>query len=268
MIHSFLKSANEAGQAKLNRLLSDVTYLQTYLNNINVYEFVREFAPFGLPSLDMLVSHCPPIMSRAYSVSTSPLTDPRNPRLIVRSVEFGGNRYGLATSFLARCKPGDQIPMHPLRGVYEHSNEPIILVAIGSGLAPICSVLEDRKARGTKSICLVIFGTRKQSDCPAIVEYLENIKADAGCTKIAYAFSRDHGDIAHYYVTDALKDNAEIAWQIWQEKKSVLYYCGSNTEVVDGLKTILTDLIVEKMGLESKSADKFCKKHKWYVETC
>lgn len=265
LLHAFSKYVSEEGRSKLETLLSDHEALDAYLQDTSVCDFIKEFAPFGIPPLDVLVSQIPPMMSRTYSAASSPSSNARVVTLVITGIRFGNNRFGLASSFLSRCSPGDVIPVRVITDIFSTNEAPTILCGIGTGIAPMLSVLDDRKHKGIKGKCVLLFGSRHEKDVPGIVEKIESYKAAGAVDHVFYAFSRDHGD-RKYYVTDAMKENSDIIWDIWSNDDAIMFYCGPAKGIAEGVKDVLEDFVVENMGLDRHAAAKYNKKHAWIVE--
>ena len=263
MIHAFSRFATGEGREKMERLLSDGEFLCQYLADSSVHEFICEFAPFGMPPLSVVASYCPPMMPRTYSIASAPESSPSQMKLIVTKIGFNG-RTGLASTFLSRAR--EHIPVQIVSGVYTPVDTPMILCAVGAGIAPILSVIEDRQARGLKSPCILFFGSRHRTSIPGLVDEIEQYKASGAITNVYYAFSRDHGD-TKYYITHAMRENRDIVWDIWQNGESMIFYCGLARGIPEEIKDILEQLSVEKGNMELPDAAKFCKKHKWLIES-
>lgn len=263
MIHAFSRYSSGAGREKMLRLLSDNEFLTQYLSNTSVHEFICEFAEYGVPPLSVVASYCPEMMHRTYSAASAQGDDPSLIKIIVTRVGFNG-RTGLASSFLARCR--ERIPVCVVNGVYTPADTPLIMCAIGTGIGPMLSVIEERQARGVKSPCFLFFGSRHRAAIPGLVAEVEAHKASGAITDVFYAFSRDHGE-NKYYITHAMRENTDRIWEVWENGEATLFYCGPARGIPEEIKEILENVSMKKGCMDLAEATKFCKKHRWLIES-
>jgi cytochrome P450/NADPH-cytochrome P450 reductase len=126
----------------------------------SVLDLLERFAACELP-IGVLFEMLPAAQPRLYSISSSPLADPRRCTLTVSVLEAakwsGNGRYrGSCSSYLARLAPGDQLRAAVRVGRAEFrppedATVPMIMVAAGSGIAPFRGFIEDRAARAALS---------------------------------------------------------------------------------------------------------------------
>ena len=266
MMHAFSNFASDEGKQRIDQLINDPEHLIKYLENASVYEFICEFAQYGIPPLDIVFSYLPPMVLRTYSAASSPEADKTVMKLIVTKVGFAG-KTGLASTYLSQCKPTDKIAVKVMNGVYTVNDLPTILCSVGTGIAPILSILDERRIKGIKGRCILFFGSRHRVNIPGLVEDIEKFKAAGAVDEVYYAFSRDHGADKKYYITDAMRDHMDELWEIWQNQESVLCYCGPPNGIADAIKNLMEDLSVEKGGMDRESAGKFVKKHRLLIES-
>ncbi|OHS93144.1 hypothetical protein TRFO_40536 [Tritrichomonas foetus] len=266
MINSFRQYADEEGKAKLE-LLHNPDILFPYLQNTSVADFIEEYAQYGVPPLDILISCCPHTVPRTYSVASLPSPENRI-KLITHDLEFGNNRHGLCTNYLSKVNSTSPVSVSFVKGIYKaEADVPMILFGVGVGVAPLLSVIEDRKSRGFKSPTFLLFGFRHENYIRPLTKILEGLKSEGSLTDIFYAFSRDHGTEKKYYITDALVDNKDVVWEAWKDPSAAVYYCGPAKGIPERLKDVLEQIIIEKTGVDAGAAAKTCKQHTWFVES-
>lgn len=268
MIRAFADAAeknhNTEGKEKIMQL-HDPNVLCKYLQNTSVADFILEYSKYGIPSLNILVTVLPSMSPRTYSVSTSP-NEQNIAKIMVTDIVFENKRLGLCTGFLSHADQKTPIPLRVIRGVYEPEQDvPILLFGVGVGIAPIFSVIEDRKKKNFKSPAVLFFGWRSEKESKPILEMIEKFKAEGALTEVKYGFSRDQDK--KYYIFDLLNDNKELAWNYWQKPETAVYYCGPALGIPDKLKDVLESIIVEKKGISANEAAKICKNHAWYLES-
>lgn len=269
MVRAFAEAAdknhNAEGKEKILRL-HDPSILTKYLENSCVSDFISEFSAYGIPSLNVLITVLPFTSPRTYSVCTSP-NEKNIAKLMVTDIVFENNKTGLCTGFLSRVNKETPIAIHVIRGVYDPEQDiPLLLFGVGVGIAPIFSVIEDRKKRNFKSPTVLFFGWRHEKESKIILDMIEKFKAEGALTDAKCGFSRDHQG-KKYYIFDLLNDNKDLAWNYWQNPETGVYYCGPALLIPDKIKSILEGIVVEKNGITIDEAAKKCKKHTWYLES-
>lgn len=264
MINAFHTAASEEGKAKLGAL-RDVDRLTEYLKNTSVAQFIEEYAPYGIPSLNVLATAIPHIIPRTYSVATIPNAN-NHLGFVVHEIEFGNGRKGLASAFFSSLTPDIPVAFKLLPGVYQPADVPMIMIGIGAGVSPLFSIIEDRKQHNCKTPALLLFGTRHEDESKPMIELFEKEKTSGVLANALYAFSRDHGD-KKYYIPHLMEDNKEAIWNIWKDPAAALYYCGPALGIPEQIKTILEQLVVDKLGIPPQDAAKIAKGHTWYIES-
>jgi len=116
-----------------------------------------QFAQVTLPAL--------PDSTRNYSFSTAP-TDERQVSFTVRRVP-GGRVSG---HLVDKAQVGDALTLRGTGGEFwmREGKGPVLMVAGGSGLAPILAMLQDMQQRGDQRQVTVLFGARSQKDLFAL----------------------------------------------------------------------------------------------------
>jgi len=147
--------ASGEDKARLERMASPdgKAELDAYLKDFPSYVNVLRDFPSAHPTLDYLVEMIPPLKPRLYSVASTPKENPGRVQLIVaiptewsrqRSEIKGG---GLCTSFLTALPVGSQVPVNVNVGTLrppKESTAPMLLVGLGTGIAPMRALLRDR----------------------------------------------------------------------------------------------------------------------------
>jgi Na+-transporting NADH:ubiquinone oxidoreductase subunit F len=103
----------------------------------------------------------PHAVRRSYSISTPP-SDVRHFEVCVRAVAGG---YG--SNYVHRLRPGDEIPVEGPFGDFvldEHSGRDIIMIATGTGIAPIKSMMMHLLEQRSRRRLRLFFGLRHESD--------------------------------------------------------------------------------------------------------
>jgi sulfite reductase alpha subunit-like flavoprotein len=237
---------------------------ESYCRDVNVAECVIEFAKGGVPELDDLVSALPHIEARHYSISSNPETRPGYLELMVLEVRWG-NRYGLASHFLAAsgAKP---VAMSIKHGMFKYPADPtvpVILIALGTGLAGVLPLVRTRLGEGKKmGPCLLFLGTRLTGSFPLVVSWLKQLEHDKVISRFFHAVSRE-GPKSH--IQDLMKANGTQLWDLWQDPKTQVFYCGPERGIPDDLKEIMLELTITEGWLSREEAMAFSGRHEWMI---
>jgi len=255
---------------KYDSLLDNVdrTKFNAFIENNSIGEFILEFSKYGFPPLDLFITVCPHIRPRFYCVASAPTGNMRTLDLIVSDAFFGpGNsRRGMCTSYLKRfgltkialCIENGRFgyPLDP--------TSPIIMVALGCGIAPMLSLLQHREMNPNDlGRSALFFGCRYRNLYPVIDTLLEGY-AEQGCLQdLFFSYSREN-DLKSRII-DVFSQQDDILWSYWSNPKSHLFYCGPSRNTPDKLKEILIRISVERGSMTKAQAESFFALHQMRI---
>ncbi|MBL4671037.1 MAG: cytochrome P450, partial [Arenicella sp.] len=149
------------GAAQLQQLADDDFETKVIQERLSVIDILEQTPACEL-SFEELLNMLPPMRSRQYSISSSPMVQPDNVSLTVAVVDAPawskrGHFKGLASCFLAERSPGDRLSVAVRPGpqhfkLPEDALRPIIMVCAGSGIAPLRGFIQQRKAQPDNGI--------------------------------------------------------------------------------------------------------------------
>ncbi|WP_369198003.1 cytochrome P450 [Streptomyces djakartensis] len=193
--------------------------------------------------LDLLT----PLRPRHYSISSSPAADPGHVDLMVSLLEAparsGRGVYrGTGSGHLAAVAPGDTVyaRVQPCREAFRidaTADEPVVMVAAGTGLAPFRGVVADRAAAMASGArlapALCYFGC----DAPG-ADFLHagELRAAeaAGAVSLRPAFSEEpEGEVR--FVQHRIAAEAEEVWALLDAGARV-YVCGDGSRMAPGVR--------------------------------
>lgn len=177
---------------------------QVLAPRISVMDILEEHKDIELTFAEFL-QMLPSMRIRQYSISSSPLADPQRVALTISVLEaparsgHGEPFLGVASTYLAGLREGDkvQLAIRSSNAAFYPPTDlsvPLIMIAAGSGLAPMRGFLQERaiqKQAGREvAKSLLFFGCRSKED------YLysdSDLKAwaELGIVDVRPAFSRD-----------------------------------------------------------------------------
>lgn len=204
------------------------------------------------------------LQPRLYSISSSPLTDPRLVSLTVSVVRYenldGRPRHGVCSPFLADSAPGTAVPVLVQPAPYfrppADPATPMIMVGPGTGVAPFVGFLDERRACGHHGPNWLFFGEQHRATDFYYEQELTALLADGTLTRLDTAFSRDQR--AKVYVQDRIREHGPQLWS-WLQDGAHFYVCGDASRMAKDVDRALRDIVVAHGGLEESEAAAYVK---------
>ncbi|NAZ86206.1 molybdopterin-dependent oxidoreductase [Kineococcus indalonis] len=199
------------------------------------------------------------LQPRQYSISSSPLVDPREVQLTVGVVRYeldGRARGGLCSTFLAdRCGEGEEVPVFVQPSAHfrppADPDVPMVMVGPGTGVAPFRAFLHERRALGHTGRNWLFFGERRSATDYHYREELEGMRRDGFLTRLSLAFSRDQEQ--KVYVQDRMLQHGEQLWA-WLQDGAHLYVCGDAARMAKDVDAALRRVAEVHGGLDERAA--------------
>ncbi|KAK4664731.1 uncharacterized protein QC763_506770 [Podospora pseudopauciseta] len=252
-------------KAHLLNLTQDPAYEDLLTNRHSVLDVLSTIPTLALP-FGVFIDLLPPLAPRVYSISSSPLS-PSSGTLqsgLVASITFDlfqspalsghGTFNGVASSYLSSRKIGDEISclVRPTTLPFQlpkDISKPIVMVAAGSGIAPMRGVLQERaelmKQGGEFGEAVLFFGCRDEEKDYLYKEELERWER-GGVVRVVPCFSRPGGKKGRY-VTDALWEERDRMWEV-VEKGGRIFTCGSAARLGRSAGEVWRRIWKEKSG--------------------
>lgn len=253
-------SEDDEDRQKLETLISmeGKEDYRTFVNEtMTVFDIIKMF-PSCRPTIENLIDYVPRIKPRLYSIASSPAMTPDEIHLcvIVDDWTTPGGRYkkGLCSDYLTGHKEGTaQLATRINPGVIEMPpthETPFILTGLGTGIAPIMSIMEDRVVAHNEGVktgpMALFFGTRNSHAEYTYGEYMESLVDRGILTHLKTAFSRDQAK--KVYVQDRVRENPEIIYDYLVKQNGMFYYCGTGGAAPERVKDAVTDALTEASG--------------------
>ncbi|XP_037078049.1 methionine synthase reductase-like, partial [Pollicipes pollicipes] len=183
--------------------------------------------PSCRPPPELLLEQLPPLAPRPYSAASSALLRPGRLRLVFSVV--AAPRRGLCTGWLDARLP-------------ERDDAPLVMVAAGTGLAPLAGFLEERRARGQRAPAWLVFGCRHPELDFLLRDELEAALRDGFLSRLDTVFSRT-GDRQRYVQHVLAEEQARLArWLV--DDGAVMYVCGD----AKGMAVAVLDEVVQAVA--------------------
>lgn len=266
-------------RALLEQMHKDAEYQVILDKRYSIIDILEEVPILNLP-FGVFVDLLLPLAPRQYSISSSPLdpTNKSNNNTNILSLTFdvfnspalsGHSHFqGVASTYLAARKVGDHISctVRPTNIPFQlpaESTTPIILLASGTGIAPMRALIQERAALqenyGKKlGPALLFFGCRHPEKD---FLYREELAAweSAGVVKVLPCFSKPT-TCQKRYVTDAMWEERDRIWDMFHRDGAVIYVCGSAAKLGRSAAEMWRRIWIEKTsGTEAES-------HEWFEE--
>ncbi|MEU9370472.1 cytochrome P450 [Streptomyces avermitilis] len=234
---------------------------------VSVLGLLERFPAVELP-LAVFLEMMGPIRPRFYSISSSPLADPRHVRLTVGLLEgpalSGDGQYrGTCSSYIAGLEPGDvfygyvRVPS-PTFAPPADPATPLILIGPGTGIAPLRGFLEERArqhANGTQiGLSQVFVGCRHPEHDYFYRDEME-MWALSGIAQVHTAFSAVPGHPARF-VQNAIANSSSTVWQALQDG-AYIYVCGDGRRMAPAVREALAAIYREHTGGDDEAAQQW-----------
>jgi cytochrome P450 / NADPH-cytochrome P450 reductase len=224
----------------------------------SLIDLLEEYPACALP-LHAYLEMLAPLAPRYYSISSSPLADPRHLSITVGVVEAParsgrGVFRGVCSSYLRQQEPGSVVYgfVKDTRSAFRLPDDPaipVIMIGPGTGLAPFRGFLQERasdKAAGRAvGPSMLFFGCRHPAQDFLYADELERLAAD-GVTELHVAFSRRPGQ-RKTYVQDLLLEAGDAVWALI-ERGARVYVCGDASRMAPDVRRALCAIHGAKTG--------------------
>ncbi len=232
--------------------------------NLNLWQFLKKF-PATQISFEAFLRRLPPMQARYFSVSSSPRQHPNRLSLTVGVLKekawYGEGLFqGACTQYLAKLGPGDQLSafipkLHSTFFLPADASIPLILVAAGTGIAPMRSFIEERLGEedNASAPIYLFFGCRYPEEDFLYKNELEAYQAK-GSLKIFPAYSR----IAEnpMYVQDKLRQHPEAVRELIKAGAWV-YVCGNAQTMAPSVREAFQEMLSPEEWEDLQRAKKY-----------
>src|SRR6476469_376174 len=233
--------------------------LDSYLWGRHVVDFALEYPELRnkLEPTEFVTS-LSKLQPRLYSIASSLKRYPEQAHLLVTNVGFvshGRARKGVCTSFLSeRIEEGPRVPafIHSAKHFRLPGDPatPIIMIGVGTGLAPYRGYLQERQALGATGRNWLFFGEQRRAANFYHKDELESYVANGLLTRFETAFSRDQS--SKIYVQHRIRELGRDVWS-WLQDGSYLYLCGDAERMAPDVDAARQS-VAEEHGAMSKEA--------------
>jgi cytochrome P450/NADPH-cytochrome P450 reductase len=203
---------------------------------VSVLDLLGRFEACEL-SFAAFLAALPVMRARQYSISSSPLRDPRRCSLTIAVLDApalgGGRRHrGVASTYLAGLEEGASlsVAVRPSQAAFHppvSPATPLIMVCAGSGIAPFHGFLQERALQKAGGLAvgpaLLFFGAVHQ-DADFLYEGELSAWEKAGVVAVRTAFSQSPDGDVRYVQHRLWQDRADVAALF--RRGAIVFVCG------------------------------------------
>jgi sulfite reductase (NADPH) flavoprotein alpha-component len=254
LVDAVLEATGLAGNAMLReRLLDqlDIATLTDAGSHPAGWQLIDVLEAASQPLTETeLLSRLRPLAPRYYSIASSRKAVGDEAHLLIAAVRYetyGRRRLGVASVDVAeRRNVGDRLRVFLKPNTHfrlpADTDQPIIMIGPGTGVAPFRAFMQERDALGAKGRNWLIFGHRNYThDFLYQLEWQDLLKRGA-LTRLDVAFSRDQP--AKRYVQHALWD-ARSDLHAWVQDGAAIYVCGDAGAMAKDVHATLQQILGE-----------------------
>ncbi|KAI5957519.1 TAH18 [Candida theae] len=168
-------------------------------------------------------------------------------RTIIRRV-----RRGLCTRWLKALKENDEVHLSIDRSSFKISQSPIIMVAPGTGIAPMKSLVDDILHQNSLQEMYLFFGCRHAEKDHLIKTFWEK----SSNLHIYSCFSRDEGS-KYKYVQDAIIANYKLIGDLLLNQEAKIFVCGSSGKMPREVKLTFIEVVKRYSDISEEDAKRY-----------
>ncbi|RLV93635.1 NADPH-dependent diflavin oxidoreductase 1 [Spathaspora sp. JA1] len=262
LLYHFVDTTTEDGQREQDKLrefsnFEEPELLYDYANRPrrSILETIVEFENNLTIPVNYILDLIPLIKPRMFSIaSRSSTTDIE---LIVAIVEYKTIirriRRGLCTKWIKSLQPGDKVRFSIQRSSFTYKDEPIIMIAPGTGIAPMKSLIDQVLSEGTNQQLYLFFGCRFHDKDHLIEEFWSKQPN----LHITNCFSRDIPPAKYKYVQDGLFDQYKLVGDLIINQSARIFVCGSSGKMPREVKLTFVEVIKKFGNMSDEEANKY-----------
>ncbi|KAK4998833.1 hypothetical protein LTR66_002023 [Elasticomyces elasticus] len=251
-----------ATKSELTKLAGDTFADEISKKRVSLLDLLDRYPDIELP-LGSFIASLPPMRVRQYSISCSPLWNPKHVTLTYAvlnqpSLSGRGQYVGVASNHLCKLEKGDKLHVAVKKSNQafhlpsDPENVPVIMAAAGTGLAPFRGFIQERAAQigaGRTLAPAVLFLGCRDPDKDELYRAELDKWEKMGAVDIKRAYSRKR----HKYVQDALWANRSQVMDLW-DRGAHVFVCGSR-ELGEAIRAVSLRMYRERAEERGKDSN-------------
>jgi methionine synthase reductase len=224
--------------------------------------------------LATLLSQLSPLSPRYYSFTSSPIHKPHTISCVFNVTQYSlpstqEDRSGIASTWLSKHAAGDLVPvfLHPSLSFHLPNDEsiPLILIGVGTGIAPIMSFLDHRYHQNllssnlngpistthTSSPIYVFHGCRNAEKDWLFKSTLSKLVETGIITKYHVAFSQyscvsnSFAEVSEGYVQVCLSKQKRLLGELLLKQQAKVFVCGAASGMPLGVRQVIGESLFD-----------------------
>ncbi|MBE0492778.1 MAG: NADP oxidoreductase [Thiomicrospira sp.] len=249
--------------AILNKLVRQHQYqawssradMQMYAQGRDILDLLNAFpelAELGAEFLHLLS----PLAPRYYSIASAPECYPNQVHVLYKAIQYQRDdrfRQGVTSNWMQQSQVGHVLETEIKPNAHfklpDNPNQPVIMIAAGTGLAPFIGFMQARVQAGAKQNQLFFGETHQATRFLAQASLQAWQQADQ--LDLYTAFSRDQSE--KFYVQDAILANHQAWLSLWQQGANI-YICGDKVGLAKGVEQSIKYVWEQAFGWTQEQA--------------
>ncbi|KAG5417029.1 TAH18 [Candida metapsilosis] len=257
----FCDATTEDGQREQEKLkefgsFADPEELYNYANRPrrSILETLTEFKNNLTVPVSYILDLIPLIKPRMFSIASRP--SETEVEVVAAIVEYRTIirriRRGLCTRWLKALQEGDEVHLSIDRSSFKITQSPIIMVAPGTGIAPMKSLVDEILHQNSLQELFLFFGCRHAEKDHLIKSFWE--KSDN--LHVYSCFSRDE-DSEYKYVQDAIIANYTLIGDLLLNQDAKIFVCGSSGKMPREVKLTFVEAVKRYNSMSEEDAKRY-----------
>ncbi|CAG7624150.1 Sulfite reductase [NADPH] flavoprotein alpha-component [Paenibacillus solanacearum] len=257
------QAAEFSDNEELHKLVAaeNIDQLKAYVDGRDLLDLLQDFGPWKASGQDIvsLLRKMPP---RLYSIASSIAANPEEVHLTIGAVRYithGRERKGVCSVLCAERLPeGDTLPVFIQQNKHfnlpESTDQDIIMVGPGTGIAPFRSFIQERAVSGATGKSWLFFGDQHAATDFLYQDELEAYQKKGALTRLDAAFSRDSA--AKVYVQHKMLESSKELFA-WLNSGAYFYVCGDKQYMAKDVHNTLIDIIEQEGAMTREAAEAY-----------
>lgn len=249
LLSKFIDPAGEGASAiykeKLSQL-SEPAGIDLYLDYVwrpkrTPAEVLCDFPPISIPR-NYIMDFFPPLRPREYSISSSCVAHPGTVHITAALVKYetglSSSREGVCSRWLADLTVGSPVSISIRQGNWPMRLGPKVLIAAGSGVAPMRAFVHHFAATDPNAEIYLFFGCR-YTDKDYLYEE-EWRKLQEKCNLKVFVLGSRDGGRARQYLSVLLKSHSQLVQELLQ--RNATFYIAGNSKLPLLVKATIAEI--------------------------
>ncbi|CAJ1388754.1 unnamed protein product, partial [Effrenium voratum] len=203
------------------------------------FDLMKKFPSAKMP-LEQLLSTLPLLKPRIYSIASDARYSPKAVEFTIvinqwKAKAGGEVKTGTCTKFIQHAAVGKQVACAVVCGTFqfpEKDTTPMVMVGLGTGIAPIRSFMQDKLYKKQQGIAtgpmVVFYGCRHEEEELLYKDEWKMYEKEGVLTKLvgAFQFDKPHYPPKQIFVSDKMAEQPELISDNLLEKGGYFFMCG------------------------------------------